>query len=148
MNFYKNGKIYKITCLKTGLIYIGSTTKMHLEHRLVRHVEDFQRWKYFGGGYMTSFKIIENEDFQIELVEDCSCNTKEELLRREQHFIKTLVCVNKVIPLQTRAEYRVSNQDKIKAYALQKWFCACCKVDVGISKRRRHERSKKHLDRF
>ena len=148
MNFYKNGKIYKITCLKTGLIYIGSTTKMILEHRLVRHVEDFQRWKYFGGGYMTSFKIIENEDFQIELVEDCSCNTKQELLRREQHFIKTLVCVNKVIPLQTRAEYRISNQDTIKAYALQKWFCECCKVDVGKSKRRRHERSKKHLDRL
>ena len=123
MNFYKNGKIYKITCLKTGLIYIGSTTKIILEHRLVRHVEDFQILKYFGGGYyMTSFKIIENEDFQIELVEDCSCNTKEELLRREQHFIKSLVCVNKVIPLQTRAEYRISNQDKIKAYALQKWF--------------------------
>jgi predicted GIY-YIG superfamily endonuclease len=40
---YSKGKIYKIVCNKTGLVYIGSTCRS-LEQRLKEHVYDSKRY--------------------------------------------------------------------------------------------------------
>ena len=40
---YSQGKIYKIVCNKTGLVYIGSTCKT-LETRLKGHMNDCKRY--------------------------------------------------------------------------------------------------------
>jgi predicted GIY-YIG superfamily endonuclease len=40
---YNNGKIYKIVCNKTGLIYIGSTTKNTIQTRLKEHEGRFKK---------------------------------------------------------------------------------------------------------
>ena len=42
---YGNGKIYKIECLTTGLIYVGSTTKQYLSQRMDKHRMEYRYWK-------------------------------------------------------------------------------------------------------
>ena len=110
---YNNGKIYKLECLTTGLIYVGSTTKHYLSQRLVNHRQDYE--KYINGKcrYITSFKILENDNYSISLLESVNCNTKDELLAREGYYIKTLDCVNKKVMGRTRKEYHQDNKERL-----------------------------------
>ena len=79
---YENGKVYKIVCRKTGLIYVGSTTKPLLSQRLAAHRYDYQKYLKSGYPFITSFKILENDDYYIELLENVNANKKDELLKR------------------------------------------------------------------
>ena len=104
---YQNSKIYRIVCNITGKQYIGST-RQSLSKRLAKHRCDFKR-----GICITSREIIENGNYDIILVENYSCNNKDELHKRERYFIEILDCVNKVIPGRTMKEYRQDNKDII-----------------------------------
>lgn len=108
---YQNGKIYKIESLQTDKIYIGSTTQK-LCQRLAKHREDFKRKSF----YLTAYEILEYEDANIVLIENCPCDSKEELHAREAFWIKEMkdVCVNKFIPCRTKKEWRKDNAEKIK----------------------------------
>ena len=113
-------KIYRIVCNITGKQYIGSTTAP-LSKRLTGHKSNYN--KYINGRYhyVTSFEIIKNNDYAIILIENANCNNKEELLRRERHYIESMSCVNKTIPLRTFNEYVKANIEKrqkaIKKYS-------------------------------
>ena len=91
------------------------------------------------------------ENCKIVLLELVNCESKDELLAREAFYIKSLVCVNKFIPLRTRKEYLVDNKEKIleeqKEYYndnKEKYTCACGKMTC-IYHKSRHEKSNKHL---
>eukprot|EP01080_Neovahlkampfia_damariscottae_P008462 gene8462-gene263 len=113
---YGNGKIYKIVCNVTNQIYIGSTTKDRLCQRLTKHVGDFKRYKQDKCGYITSFRIIENNNYSIVLLENYPCKNKDELQSRERFWIEQNDCVNKIIPTRSRKEYLLANKEKIKNY--------------------------------
>ncbi len=62
---------------------------------------------------VTSFKILETGNYDIVLIENYSCDNKDQLLAtRERYKIETLDCVNKVIPKRTGKEYEQDNRDK------------------------------------
>ena len=113
MNIYSNGKIYKLTCFSTGNMYIGSTTQS-LKSRLSQHEYDFRTWMNGKKAYLSSFGIIANDEYTIELVENYPCNTSAELHKREAYHIleykknNHFVC-NKSIPGRTIQEYRNDN---------------------------------------
>jgi hypothetical protein len=86
MTNYNNGKIYKIECLTTGLIYVGSTTKEYLSQRLTKHRQDFKRNKNGNFACNSSFQILENNNYRIDLLEAVDCNAKDELRAREGHY--------------------------------------------------------------
>jgi hypothetical protein len=114
---YSKGKVYKIVCNITGLIYVGSTTKEYLSQRLTKHKSDYK--SYANGtstNYMTSYKILENGNYDIILLESVNCNSKDELHTRERYYIELLDCVNKNIPGHklTNKEYYEKNKDKVK----------------------------------
>jgi len=70
--------IYKIVCNKTNLIYIGST-KQKLEYRLKDHIRCYNKWlENNSNNYYTSFEIIKNNDYKIELIEKIYTEDKEE----------------------------------------------------------------------
>ena len=69
--------------------------------------------------FTTSFKIIENNNYDIILVEDFPCERKEQLLARERFFIENTECINKVIPTRTHKEYREENKEQINEKAKQ-----------------------------
>jgi hypothetical protein len=110
---YQLGKIYKIVCNTTGLIYIGSTCEPTLARRLSGHNRHYQCYKTGKSTFITSFHILENGAYEIILIENYPCNSKDELHAQERFHIETNECVNKTIPTQTKPEYRELNKVKI-----------------------------------
>ena len=116
---YKNGKIYKIVDRINENIYIGSTIKT-LNKRLSEHKCYYKRkenGKCNSYSY-TSFEIIENDDFYIELIEEYPCNNRYELELQERFHIETNICLNKKIPNRTREEWREYHKQYNKQYHL------------------------------
>lgn len=106
---YQNGKIYVIRSHQTNNVYIGSTTQP-LSKRFALHLRHFKSQHI----YLTSFEIIKYGDAYIELLEDCPCDTKEQLLRKEGELIRaTENCVNKVISGRTMQEYYIDHKESI-----------------------------------
>jgi hypothetical protein len=118
INKYNNASIYQIICNKTGLIYVGSTIKTIYE-RLSEHERDYKRYLKGKCHYITSFKVIENNNYKVELLKSINCNDSKELKIKERYYIETIKCVNKVIPTRTNKEYRENNKDVIKTKAKQ-----------------------------
>jgi hypothetical protein len=117
---YENGKIYKIVCNVSGEVYYGSTAELNLSTRLAHHRSDYKRYLGGkGGNFITCFKILENNDYNIILVEKYPCNDKMELHARERFHIEENDCVNKVIPLRTPKQYYNDNEEKIQHYQHQ-----------------------------
>ena len=124
MTNYSNGKIYKIEPIngEDGDVYIGSTTKKYLSQRMTAHRTDYKRFLNEKGANVRSFKLFEKygiENCKIILLELVNANTKDELLAREAHYIKSVACVNKMVPLQTSKEYREANRDLINEKNIQ-----------------------------
>lgn len=108
---YANGKVYKLVNDVDEEIYVGSTC-LPLRKRMYFHKNDAKK--------KTDRRVCQHldkvgfENVHIILIENFACNSKEELLARERHWIETLKpSLNKVVPLRTDAEYREAHKDKI-----------------------------------
>ena len=115
MNRYEKGKIYKITDVGYNKCYIGSTCET-LSKRIDRHRCCYRRYLTHQDGWTTSFLLFEEfgiENCKIELIENYPCNSKEELVRREGHYIKETECVNKVVSGRTKREYFLDNYEHL-----------------------------------
>jgi hypothetical protein len=118
-NKFNNGKIYRIDCNVTGLVYIGSTIKT-LSQRLRKHESDYKSYLKKQLHYVTSFTILENDDYNITLIKNYPCLSRKELTDMEgeyirfKHVVDEGECVNKVVPGRTRAQYRIDNDHIIK----------------------------------
>ena len=144
---YQNAKIYKIVDNTSDAIYIGSTYKT-LQQRLKKHEADYKRFKAGKQHFITSFKILENNDYKIELIKLYPCNTKPELNLEEGKIIKQfrndkLNIVNKYVAGRTDAAYYQDNNDKIKEKQNQKNMCLCGGKYTCANKLV-HEKTKKH----
>ena len=148
---YKLGKIYRIKCNVTGLEYIGSTCEPTLAKRLTKHVASYRSYlKGFGNRYVSSFKILENNDYDIILIEKYPCNDIDELHSRECYFTNQIDCVNirknqgLLNRLGGKKEYDkkryIDNKDKIK----EKYECECGGKYTCINKSH-HFKTKKHI---
>jgi hypothetical protein len=110
---YSKGKIYCIRSHSTDVVYIGSTTN-NLACRMAQHRQNYKNYLNGKYHYVSSFKIIEHGDAYIELVEDCPCETKEQLERREGQIMReTANRVNKRIEGRTEKEYYEENKEQI-----------------------------------
>ena len=112
---YSQSKIYKVFSPSKNITYYGSTTK-DLQKRLINHIDQYKQYNKGKCNYVTSFKILECEDYKIELVENFSCNNRKELEEREGYYIKNNECINKNIPGRTREEWKLENIDYYKEY--------------------------------
>ena len=149
MRNYNQGKIYKIVCNITGLTYYGSTCEPRLSRRLAKHRSNYNN--YFNGGtsrYVTSYKVLENGDCDIILIENYPCNSNDELTSRERYYIENNECVNKIIPSRTvqewyeakkeiiakkRKTYWINNKDKL----MEKGKIYKIKNKVELTKKRK-----------
>jgi hypothetical protein len=115
---YQNGKIYKIEALngEEGDVYIGSTCKQYLSQRMDSHRSHFKCWKEGKSNNVTSYGLFDKygvDNCIIVLIENFSCNSKDELYSREAFYIKSIKCINKNIPLRTNKEYNQDNKELI-----------------------------------
>jgi len=101
---YQLGKIYRILCNNTGEQYVGATCQKKLCTRLAQHVSKKNDCSSKG--------IIERGNYEMLLIESYPCNSKDELHRRERHFIETLDnCVNNKRPIRTKEEKKEYNKE-------------------------------------
>ena len=92
---YNETKIYKVVCNITGQVYISHTTKKYLSQRLSYHLSKFKLYRDGLCGFCPVFRIIVGGDYYIELIENCNCNSKEEVLQRQNHYVCSMDCLNK-----------------------------------------------------
>ncbi len=82
--------------------------------RLSKHTSQYKIYQQSGkGNYVTSFQIIEKQNYDIVLVEEFPCENKMQLHARERFHIEKNVCVNKMIPTRTDQEYYDEKKDEI-----------------------------------
>ena len=170
---YKLGKIYRLECNITGLVYVGSTCEPTLAKRLTKHVADYRRYLKGTFNYISSFKILDNDDYDIILIEKYPCNDRDELYSRECYFSNQIDCVNvnkrqgainrlggikeyfkeyqkeyrelnKDKILVTTKEYHELNKDKIHARKNIHYDCTCGGNYTHCHKSR-HFKTKKHI---
>ena len=146
---YQNAKVYKI--VSGDLCYIGSTC-FSIKHRLGEHIRKYNCYLNGNYNYVTSFKVIENGNYTIELVEDCPCITKEELHAREKYHIKNSECVNKLVAGRNAKERYQDNKEKIKKYyqynkdKLSQSFECSCGGHYILYNKSRHLKTKTHIN--
>jgi predicted GIY-YIG superfamily endonuclease len=118
---YNNGKMYKIEPIsgrEDGDVYVGTTTCKYLSQRMTQHRSGYKSWKNGKSSNFTSFILFDKygvENCKIQLLELVNVKTKDELIAREGFYIRTLNCVNKVIPDRTKEEYYFTNKKEICA---------------------------------
>jgi hypothetical protein len=150
---YSNAKIYKIIDNTNGDVYIGSTC-LPLEKRLKQHQKNYKYYLNEKYSFVTSFKILENNDYSIELLEEFACESKIELHERERYHIENNKCVNRNIPNRTDKEYYQDNKgiisEKNKQYKqdniekITQQFTCECGGKYQYNDRARHFRTGKH----
>ena len=153
MTNYSNSKIYEIICRLTEERYIGSTTET-LSRRLAYH--------RLPSNECSSRQIIERGDFYINLLEDCPCENKDQLRKKEREWYDKLDCINKNRPFTSKEEkvsqkkeyyeqnkdkvsektkeYREQNKDKVAEY--QKEYRKQNKETVAKSQKEYREQNK------
>jgi hypothetical protein len=144
-------KIYQIVDKNNEEKYIGSTVKS-LHKRLLEHKGDYVLWKLGKKNYISCFKILEGDNYEIQLLEEGICENKKEKLEREKYYINTIDCINIVKnPIRTEEELKQYNQEwrdlnKIK----QKNYC----IDYYIENKEKlkknrnidYQKNKEHLN--
>ena len=107
MNKYSQGKIYKIVDNTNDDIYIGSTIET-LSQRLSVH-----KSKINYNMTCKSSIIIKNNNYDMILVENYPCESREQLELRERYYIESIDCINIKIPGRTQKEYQKTEQYKL-----------------------------------
>ena len=148
-------KIYKLIDKTTNMIYIGST-KLKLEQRLKNHINHYKFFLIGKHNYVSSFEILKNQNFEIQLVE--FVEDSSELLKREYFYVTTLDCVNRIKPMRTaddikaqnkkqHLKFKLNNPEKYKEYQDKRTVKILCTCGVEVSKRNiaRHIKSHKNI---
>ena len=161
---FKEGKIYRLVCNTTGQQYIGSTTQI-LSQRLGGHKSQYKRFVEGKSTIqVTSFNILSKNNFEMILIEEYPCENKNQLERRERHFIETMECVNKVKPSQTKEEliewhkqyyqdnieqikerlkqYRYDNKEELNEYQKQHYH------EYKVQKKQYRQKNKEKINEY
>jgi hypothetical protein len=117
---YSNGKIYRLVDNTNNTVYYGSTCQK-IRERKQQHIKDYKGYLNNTRKYRKSYDIIKNNDYKMELVELFPCNSKIELLKREQYYITNNNCINENIPARTSKEWYQDNKKKQKIKS-KKWY--------------------------
>lgn len=104
----KTGRIYKIVSSQTDKCYVGTTTRF-LSVLLCYYRVNYRLYTEGKRSYNSSMEILKYNDAKIVLLEKLKFNNKEDLAKRQRHYMDNLNCVNKNIPSRTEEEYRNSD---------------------------------------
>ncbi len=119
INIYNNGKIYTIRCkTDNNLIYVGSSVQP-LHKRWHGHKNNHTKGKHENRLLYNKMNELGVENFYIELYENYSCNSKEELNKREGEVIREIGNLNMLIAGRSKQEYLNENKDHITKYTKQ-----------------------------
>ena len=115
---YNQSIIYKLCCRDVDIteIYVGSTTNFYRRksgHKCACNRNDNKDYNCYVYQFIRENGSWDNWDMVI--VEAFSATDKNDLHKRERHWIETLKAkLNKQTPTRTNKEYQQLNSDKIK----------------------------------
>ena len=113
---FSKGKIY---CIRNNIndeIYIGSTCQS-LSQRMAQHRRNLKCGNLGGMKLYNLMRDLGEENFYIELMEECPCENKDQLRKREGEFIREYQTgLNKLVAGRTSLEYYYDNKDRIIEY--------------------------------
>ena len=112
---YSKGKIYTIRNRNDDTkIYVGSTIQP-LAVRFAAHKRDCKTERCMN---MKLYIEVNNnwDNWYIELYENYSCSSREELCKREGEVIRLVGNLNMIIAGRDNKQYYIDNADKIKQY--------------------------------
>tara|TARA_R110000803_G_scaffold42207_1_gene90632 strand:+ start:869 stop:1348 length:480 start_codon:yes stop_codon:yes gene_type:complete len=119
---YSKGKIYKLIDYTNGDIYIGSTSQS-LAKRKTKHKTDSRLHDTYDKRNKlirySSHKIIKNNNYDIILIEDYPCNSKDELRMREQYWMDSMECINSQRAYRTKEQEKDYNKEYFKQRAIK-----------------------------
>lgn len=159
---FQEGKIYKLVSNQTNKIYIGSTT-IKLDYRLHRHRSNYKN----NESCRSSTKILKYGDAKIILLEKYPCNSKIELILKEQEYIDKHqdICVNIIRAKVDKKEYNreyarnhredyreagrkymIKNKEKVYGKKKEKIICIYCGCLGRRGDAAKHKKSNKHRD--
>ncbi len=144
---YESGKIYTIRCrIDNNLIYVGSSIQpLHKRWHEHKSRTKSDNAKYSNTLLYNKMKDIGIENFYIELYENCSCQSKEQLNQREGQIIRELQpTLNKQIAGRTFEEYKVECIDKIKEH--KKEYRYLNKDKIKEHKKEYYEQNKEKIN--
>jgi hypothetical protein len=150
---YSKSKIYKIIDKSNNDIYIGSTV-IELDKRLNKHVRDYNRYLNGKMNFISSFDILKNNNFDIELIILYPCNSRIELMQKENEYLQTLPCINRYKSYRTiddlkaqvkkdNEKYKLNNPEKYKEHQEQRKIkieCEICKSCITKRNMARHKK--------
>ena len=164
-NRYASAKVYQVVDNSYTMCYYGSTT-MQLSRRMAKHR---LHYRLFGNGKFSRISVFDifdahgADNCKIELVEECPCESKEQLNQREGFYARNNECVNKNIPGRTLAEWQEDTRDH-RMQMTRRWqaanpekvkeasrrhdapkLCSVCGVTCSRPCGPRHKLSKKHV---
>ena len=117
----KSGIIYKIyDRTDKQLVYYGST-EQSISKRLDGHISDYKRYKNGKYPYVTSFLVIDANNYDIIIMETVEFGDIKELRNRERFYIENNICVNRHIPNRTQQEWCEANAEKIAEQSAE-WY--------------------------
>lgn len=162
---YSKTQIYKIVCKDSNInkFYIGSTTnwtrrKQHHKESCIYEKDKRHHLKIYeimreNGGF---------ENFNMILVEDYPCENRRQAEQREQYWKDLLKpdmnTINAYLTEEQKKEYikykikeyRINNKELVKEYKKEynqrKFTCDCCKIELSLHHKARHEKSKTHIN--
>ena len=94
--YLKSGKIYQLEDLSNGNLYIGSTIE-RLSTRLAKHRYNYNMYVQGNGCYCSSYKILENNNYQISLLEKYICDSRDDIIEREGIYVNNYIKDNKIV---------------------------------------------------
>ena len=92
---YKNGKIYKILNTIDDDCYVRSTCQP-LSTRMAKHRMDMNSNVKKDRKLYIKMHELGIDKFYIELIEDCPCENKEQLRKKEGEYIRQLSTLNRL----------------------------------------------------
>ena len=113
---FKNGKIYIIRNSVNDLTYIGSTCQS-LSQRMAQHRKSIKEVKKYDMKLYACMRELDTNNFYIELLEYCPCNTRDELLKKEGECIRNLKPkLNSKIEGRSKKEWYEDNWDRLQEH--------------------------------
>jgi hypothetical protein len=150
---YKNGKVYVLRSHQTDDVYYGSTCST-LSKRLYNHKCDYKSYSVNKTkSWISSYDIVKYPDVYIELVEECPCESRIQLLKREGEYIRANPCVNKNIAGNTngdtkeyKKQHRLQNLEHYKEN-IKKYYEAN-KEHLKECNKKNYEENKEHYKEY
>ena len=174
---YNKSMIYKLCCKDINIkeIYIGATTNFTRRkhcHKSACNNENSNKYNYYVYRFIRDNGNWEN--WSMVLVEEVSCENKNQLHKIEREYIEKLgATLNSSIPNRTGKEYKEDNKEKIKEKnkeyneknkeKIKEWYednkeklkenrkeynklrtICMCGTDINFARKRTHLKSKKH----